>query len=190
VLCVARLERYKGIDVLLRAAAAARAAGVDFELRLAGDGSERSSLVSLAQELGLTDVTFLGALPPEAVAAALQSADLMVLPSRGEGLPVSVVEAMALGRPVLATTAGGTGEVVQDRVTGVLVDPDRPDQLAEALALLAADRAGLQRMARAARLAWETGGWSPEAVRTRVVALYREAAARAHDTADTVLPHA
>jgi starch synthase len=103
---------------------------------------------------------------------------------------VSVVEAMALGRPVLATTAGGTGEVVQDRVTGVLVDPDRPDQLAEALALLAADRAGLQRMARAARLAWETGGWSPEAVRTRVVALYREAAARAHDTADTVLPHA
>ena len=188
LLCVARLERYKGIDVLLRAAAAARAAGVDFELRLAGDGSERSSLVRLAQELGLTDVTFLGALPPEAVAAALQSADLMVLPSRGEGLPVSVVEAMAGGRPVLATRAGGTSEVVQDGVTGVLVEPDRPDQLADALALLAADRAGLQRMARAARLAWETGGWSPEAVRTRVLALYREAAARSRDDVDTMLP--
>ena len=189
VLCVARLERYKGIDVLLQAAATAHAAGVDFELRLAGDGSERGALTRLAQQLRLTDVTFLGALPPEAVAAALQSADLMILPSRGEGLPVSVVEAMAEGRPVLATTAGGTSEVVQNGVTGVLVHPDRPDQLAEALALLAADRAGLQRMAHAARLAWETGGWSPEAVRTRVVALYREAAARSRDAADTMLQH-
>jgi glycosyltransferase involved in cell wall biosynthesis len=113
----------------------------------------------------------------------------MVLPSRGEGLPVSVVEAMAGGRPVLATRAGGTSEVVQDGVTGVLVEPDRPDQLAQALALLAADRAGLQRMAHAARLAWETGGWSPEAVRTRVVALYRDAAARSHDATDTMRPH-
>jgi len=176
LLCVARLERYKGIDVLLQAAAIARAAGVDFRLQLAGDGAERKALMTLAQTLGLTDIVFLGALAPEDVAAALHAADLMVLPSRGEGLPVSIVEAMAKGRPVLATWAGGTGEVVQDGVTGLLVDPDRPDQLADALAQLAADRPGLQRMAGAARLAWEEGGWSPNAVCTQVIALYREAA--------------
>ncbi|MFN0097492.1 MAG: glycosyltransferase family 4 protein [Gemmatimonadaceae bacterium] len=176
LLCVARLERYKGIDVLLQAAATARAAGVDFQLQLAGDGSERGALTRLAQRLQLTDVVFLGAVPPDEVAAALQTADVMVLPSRGEGLPVSVVEAMAGGRPVLATRAGGTGEVVQDGVTGLLVEPDRPDQLADALARLAADRVGLQRMANAAREAWATGGWSPDAVRARVITLYREAA--------------
>lgn len=184
LLCVARLEHYKGIDVLLHAAAKARAAGVDFRLQLAGDGSERKALMTLAQTLGLTDIVFLGALAPEAVAVALHAADLMVLPSRGEGLPVSIVEAMANGRPVLATRAGGTGEVVQDGVTGLLVDPEQPDQLAAALAQLAADRPGLQRMADSARRAWEAGGWSPDAVRTRVTALYREAAAIAHRAAD------
>ncbi len=177
VVCVARLERYKGIDVLLHAAATARAAGVDFRLQLVGDGSERKSLMTLARTLGLTDVVFLGALAPAAVTTALHAADVMVLPSRGEGLPVSIVEAMSNGRPVLATRAGGTAEVVQDGVTGLLVDPERPDQLADALSQLAADRPGLQRMAHAARRAWEAGDWSPEAVRTHVTARYREAAA-------------
>ena len=178
LLCIARLERYKGIDVLLHAAAMARNAGVDFRLQIAGDGSERRALMTLAQTLGLVDVAFLGALAPAAVVAALHAADLMVLPSRGEGLPVSVVEAMANGRPVLATRAGGTGEVVQDGVTGLLVDSERPAELAAALAQLAGDRPGLQRMADAARRAWEVGGWSPDAVRIQVTELYREAAAK------------
>ena len=185
VVCIARLERYKGIDVLLHASATARLAGVDFRLQLAGDGSERKALMTLAQTLGLTDVVFLGALAPSAVATALHAADVMVLPSRGEGLPVAIVEAMANGRPVLATRAGGTGELVQDGVTGLLVDPERPDQLAEALARLAADRPGLQRMADAARRAWEVGGWSPDAARTQVTALYREAALIARRSANT-----
>ena len=133
--------------------------------------------MTLARTLGLADVIFLGALAPEAVAAALHAADLVVLPSRGDGLPVSIVEAMANGRPVLATRAGGTAEVVQHGVTGLLVDAEQPDQLAAALATLATDRSGLQRMADAGRRAWEAGGWSPEAVRTHVTALYREAAA-------------
>ena len=183
LLCVARLEHYKGIDVLLHAAAAARAAGVAFTLSLAGDGSERRKLEALARALGLADVVFLGAVPPEAIATALGGADLMVLPSRGEGLPVSVVEAMANGRPVLATRAGGTAEVVQDGVTGVMVDPERPDQLAAALVQIAADRPALQRMGEAARTAWANGGWAPDAVMRHVVDLYHSAADHARSTA-------
>jgi glycosyltransferase involved in cell wall biosynthesis len=177
-LTVARLERYKGIDVLLHALARARAAGAAVELSIAGDGAERSALQALAQTLGLTDVRFLGGVAPDAIAGLLQGADLMVLPSRGEGLPVAIVEAMAQGRPVLATRVGGNAEVVMDGVTGRLVPVEDAEELARALVQLAADRAALERMGVAARRAWEEGDWTPQAVVARTLELYRTAAQR------------
>ena len=178
LLIIARLELIKGVDVLLRAVAMARDAGHTVHLTVAGDGSQRRTLHELARTLGLVDVKFLGAVPPEAVPGLLNAADVMALSSRGEGLPVALVEAMAHGRASIATRSGGIAEVLRDGVTGILVDPDRADQLAEAIARLASDRGAVTRMGEAARRAWETDGWTPEAVLAETDALYRAARLR------------
>lgn len=176
--CVARLEHYKGIDVLLHALALVRARGLAVTMRILGDGSQRAALEAQARSLDLSDVHFAGAVAPELVGATLQESELVILPSRGEGLPLAIVEAMAHGRPVLATRVGGNAEVVDEGVTGVLVAPEQPDALANAIVRLASDRAALRRMGAAARRAWETGGWTPDLVVAHALRVYGAAAAR------------
>ncbi|CAN5567053.1 hypothetical protein BH09GEM1_BH09GEM1_37840 [soil metagenome] len=179
LLIVARLEVIKGVDVLLRAVAIAREAGHAVRLTVAGDGTQRSALHALARALGLTDIAFLGAVAPERVPGLLRAAHVMVLSSRGEGLPVALVEAMGNGRAVIATRSGGIAEVLRDGVTGILVDPESPEQLAAAIARLARDRATVAAMGEAARRAWRDDGWTPEAVLAETDALYRAARVRA-----------
>ncbi len=179
LLIVARLERIKGVDVLLHALALAQRAARGITLTVAGDGSQRSALQALARQLGLVDVTFLGAVPPEQIGGLLRDAHVMVLSSRGEGLPVALVEAMAHGRATIATRVGGVGEIVRDGETGFLVDPERPDLLAAAIGRLASDRATVTAMGAAARRAWLSDGWTPEAVLAETDALYRVARVRA-----------
>lgn len=179
LLIVARLERIKGIDVLLRAVGLAQRAGHAITLTVAGDGTERGALHALALELGLIDVTFLGAVMPENVGGLLRDAHVMVMSSRGEGLPVALVEAMAHGRATIATRVGGVAEIVREGVTGLLVDSERPDQLATAIGRLASDRAMVAAMGGAARQAWRSDGWTPEAVLAETDALYRAARERA-----------
>lgn len=179
LLCAARLKPYKGIDVLLHAVARARSAGADLKLTIAGDGPERQWLDELAWTLGLTDVDFLGAVAPASVSTLMRDADAIVLPSRGEGLPVALVEAMACGRAVVATRSGGNAEVVEDGETGLLVDPERPDQLADALLQLSNDRPLVARLGETARQAWRDGGWSADDVLAETTELYRAAARRA-----------
>ena len=128
---VGRLSHEKGVDVLLRAWPLLLARVPGTELLLAGDGPARPALEGLVLELGLTrSVHLLGAVTaPEEV---LRAADAAVLPSRTEGLPVALLEAMASGLPVVATAVGGTPEVV-DPCTGQLVPPGEPAALAHAL---------------------------------------------------------
>jgi glycosyltransferase involved in cell wall biosynthesis len=105
---------YKGQDVLLRAVARLLHANLDIELRLAGDGPIRSAFERIAHELGIRHkVVFLGVLPgPDAVREQLDKADLLVFPSRSEGLPRVVIEAMARGLPCIASRAGGIPELL------------------------------------------------------------------------------
>lgn len=175
-ICVARLEHYKGIDVLLRALALLQAEGIHLTMRIAGDGAERGALESLARTLGLRDVQFAGAVAPDRVGDELRTADLMILPSRGEGLPLAIIEAMAYGLPVVATRVGGNEEVVEDGVTGLLVPPEQPEALATAIVRLVRDHEARHRMADAARHAWAAGGWSPDAVVAHALRLYSAAA--------------
>ncbi len=117
LLFVGSMEQlYKGPDVLLHAFAACRGHGQEMELRLVGEGRERPSLAELAARLGIGDhVTFTGGLPAgEAVQRELRAADLFVLPSRTEGLPRALIEAMAVGLPCLATRVGGIPELLHD----------------------------------------------------------------------------
>jgi glycosyltransferase involved in cell wall biosynthesis len=105
--------------------------------------------------------------------AVLGELDVVALPSWTEGLPVVVLEAMAQGRPVVATPVGGTPEVVEDGRTGVLVPPRDPRALAEAVGRLLADPDLRQRMGAAGR-ARVAERFSPESMTTRVLAIYDE----------------
>jgi colanic acid/amylovoran biosynthesis glycosyltransferase len=149
---IARLVSVKGQAVLLEAAAVLRDAGLDFELSFVGDGPQLSRLQDLAGQLSLTDRTsFLGALSHDAVRELLLSADVLCLPSFAEGVPVVLMEAMAMELAVVTSRIMGIPELIEDDLCGVLVAPGAADELAVALAGLIGDpgrRAALGRRAR------------------------------------------
>jgi glycosyltransferase involved in cell wall biosynthesis len=147
-LSVARLVDFKGIDVAIRAVAAARSRIPGLRYTIIGEGERRADLERLAKELGVDDiVTFAGAKPHDVVLAAFQDADVFVLTGRvdsegpKEGQGVAPLEAAASGLPVLAARAGGLTEVVRDGETGVLIEPEDFEGAATALVGLAQDPA-------------------------------------------------
>lgn len=114
LLCVARLSEQKGHLLLLEAAAMLRSRGIDFQLRLAGDGPLRSAIENRVRELSLTErVHLLGSLPQSAIREEILKSQALVLPSFAEGLPVVLMESMALGAPVISTYVAGIPELVQ-----------------------------------------------------------------------------
>ena len=132
----------------LRAACAVIGSHVDDAI--AGDGPERERLVAKAAAVGVADrVRWLG--HRDDVPALLAAADLFVLPSLNEGLPLAAMEAMLAGVPIVATDAGGTGEIVRDGTTGVLVPPGDPLALSASIRALLGDRSRAARLAIAAR---------------------------------------
>lgn len=130
VLMPARLHRQKGHRVLFAAVPSVLATHPDAVFLLAGDGPERVALEQAAAPLGRA-VRFLGV--RDDIPELLALCDVFVLPSHWEGMPNSVLEAMAAGAPVVATGVDGTLDVVEDGVTGLLVPPDDPAALARAL---------------------------------------------------------
>lgn len=146
---VGRLSREKGQEVLLRAFAAARPHLPTGRLVIVGDGPDRAALEALAHSLGIAERTrFTGF--QRATADYYEAMDLLVLPSLSEGLPNAVLEAMALGTPVLATRVGGVGEIITHGANGWLVEPGRPEAMGRRLAALG-DRATLARFGEYAR---------------------------------------
>jgi glycosyltransferase involved in cell wall biosynthesis len=136
-----RLSEEKGPDVLLRALA-----GTSLRAVLIGDGPQRAALERLAGELGVR-ATFTGQLAKSRVRELLGSARAVVVPSRCvENCPLAVIEAMALGRPVVASRVGGIPGLVEDDGEGMLVEHDSPEALRAALLALADDPDGAERM--------------------------------------------
>ncbi len=148
---VGRVVHQKGLDVLL-SALSRLPAEADYELTIVGDGPLRDALTKQAASLGvLARLRFAGWAGREEMPDLLRRADLFVFPSRDEGMPNAVLEAMAAGLPVVATRISGNEEVVADGETGLLVPPDDPDALAGALAGFLADAALRRRMGAAGR---------------------------------------
>jgi glycosyltransferase involved in cell wall biosynthesis len=154
LLCVARLEYAKGIDVLLHAWArmmnmpAAWRFGLLPKLSLVGDGTRRMELEQIVADLGIEEsVEFLGT--RHDIARLMQKAWGFVLPSRWEGMPNALLEAMACCLPCIATRVSGSEDVIEQGVNGLLVEPEQPEQLAYALRLLI-DDANLAR-----QLSWQ-----------------------------------
>jgi glycosyltransferase involved in cell wall biosynthesis len=136
VAVMANLEPWKGVDVLL-AACAQLPPGAKVHVDVYGDGSARGALERRAQQLGV-DVTFHGHVPG-APARVLETADVVVVPSRAENLPMAALEAMAAALPVVGTRVGGVPELVEDGVTGFVVPPDDAPAMAAAIAKILAD---------------------------------------------------
>ncbi len=156
VLCVARLEYSKGIDVLLHAWARVLQAPMAWRqhlrprLRLVGDGVLRPQMERIAWELGIHDsVEFLGS--RRDVVDLLQASWAFVLPSRWEGMPNALLEAMACGLPCAATRVSGTEDIITDGLNGLLVEPEQPIQMASALSRIIADTDLAERLGREGR---------------------------------------
>jgi glycosyltransferase involved in cell wall biosynthesis len=157
-----RLEHKKGVDTLLHACALLRKQGLSFTCAIAGSGPLQGALARQAYALGLSDsVTFLGWLPQEEIRSRVREASVLALPSRRtadgdrDGIANILVEALALGTPVVTTTASAASEVIADAVSGLLVAPDAPEPLARALAALLASSELRARLAWAGRQAAE-----------------------------------
>ncbi|MGH9071500.1 MAG: glycosyltransferase family 4 protein, partial [Acidimicrobiales bacterium] len=129
---VGRLVPEKGLDVLLGAMSLAVGRGLDARLEVVGAGPEEERLRSMAAALG-DRVSWCGALPPREVGAHLVAAHALVVPSRREGMGLVALEALAHGRPVVASRVGGLVEVLRDSADGLLVEPGDEGVLADAL---------------------------------------------------------
>jgi glycosyltransferase involved in cell wall biosynthesis len=133
VVTVGRLVAWKGIDRLMRTVASLPAV----RLIIVGDGPEMASLKRLAGDLELGErVIFTGQVSPKEVRQHLCASDFFVLNSTYEGLPHIVLEAMEAGIPVIATDVGGTGEIVQHEVNGLLIPPRDDEALRSSIVRL------------------------------------------------------
>jgi len=135
VMAVARLEKVKGINCLIEAAARSELRRrSDLQILVIGDGSERKNLESLTEKLNLKEkVKFLGEIPNAEIPEYLSAADCFVLPSLKEGFGIALLEAQAAGVPVIGTKVGGILDLIEDGKTGLLVEPGNPEAIAEAI---------------------------------------------------------
>ncbi|NWF90936.1 MAG: glycosyltransferase [Ignavibacteriaceae bacterium] len=159
ILSVGRLARVKGFDVLLKASAQLAKKKIAHRITIIGYGPEKQALSKLANVLGINEhVEMMDYCPPEKVKEILNSSNLFVLASKydeeeiQEGVPVSIMEAMSVGLPVISTKIGGIPELVEDKKTGYLIEPNNPIELAEKIEeLLKMPKSELQTIVQNAR---------------------------------------
>jgi len=134
ILCIASHNKKKALDVLLRAFSEVKERHPGLRLLLAGDGPLRPELEELARTLHVdSEVKFLGQQGREEIGKLLRECDLFVLPSRSEPFGIVIIEALACGKPVVASSVGGIVEIIRNGENGLLVPPDDPGALAEAI---------------------------------------------------------
>jgi glycosyltransferase involved in cell wall biosynthesis len=180
ILCVARFDTNKGHEDLVQALAITKDAGVDFRAYLVGgvvDARYLRKIERLTGEMGLgEDVCIRPSISDAQLADCYLASDVFVLPSRQETSPLVILEAMHAGLPIIATKVGGIPELVADGVHGYLVEPARPEHLAEKLTMLLRDEAARaqfreRNQRRARRSTWE-------AVAEQTFCLYEEVLSR------------
>ena len=136
LVCAARIVADKGIDILIRAVAQVLRLGVPCKCVILGDGPLRETLQQKVKFEGLSHYVFFEGFQQD-VRPYLQAASAFILTSYLEGLPISVLEAMACGLPCIVTNVGGSAEAVQDQVTGLVIPPGSVEAAANAILYLA-----------------------------------------------------
>ena len=171
VLFVGSLDQmYKAPDVLIDAVARCVESGIDIRLRIVGDGKERTLLQSRPTAAALGNrLEFLGRLPAgKVIRDELDRADLFVLPSRTEGLPRAMIEAMARGLPCIGSTVGGFPELLDEED---LVPPGDAAALAEKIREVMADNSRMERMSQ--RNLQKSKEYGNDVLQSRRTAFYR-----------------
>jgi len=168
IVAAGRLHPKKGFDVLIRAVGKLRAWDLDVTCEIAGEGEERGALEGLIRELDLDPCVKLVGWTGD-VAGFLATGDVFAFPSHQEGFPLTLLEAMAVGLPSVASEIDGPVEILKDGVNGRLVPEDDPDRLAEALGELIGDPLEARRLGEAAR-ALVLGQYGPEQLARRLEA--------------------
>ena len=177
---IGRLDRQKGIDVLLDAVTLLNPLADDVQFLIVGDGPESSRLRAQADRNVLAaQIHF--ANRRDDVPELLAASTALILPSRWEGMPNVVLEAMAAGRPVIATNVEGIAELVQDGVTGLVVSPEQPTELAVAIRRILA-KPGLLSRAGVDSQSIVKSFFTTTAVATSYVKLYRRLLDSRHET--------
>ena len=171
-----RWHRYKGLDVLIRSMALLRSDPLAARLLVVGGGELSVEYVKLAAELGIRDrVIFAGNVPDDDLPKYYACADLFALPSknRSEGFGLTILEANATGKPALGTRVGGIPSVIHDGYNGLLVSPNDPEALAEAIREALENDDLLKQMGKNGRAFAEQHDWSIVAKQTEQ--LYKRA---------------
>jgi glycosyltransferase involved in cell wall biosynthesis len=152
ILYSGRIHTSKGLDSLLQAVPEILTRIEDFKVIICGLGNYRHDLIKLAKELNvLSHVVFMDPVPASSFPSLLASCDVFVLPSLTESWGKSVAEALCMERPVVATRVSGVTEIVQDRKTGLIVEPGDVSALADAIIQLLTDRGFAMRLAKKGR---------------------------------------
>jgi glycosyltransferase involved in cell wall biosynthesis len=174
VTTVARLHVTKGLIYLLDAIAQVRRAHPATQFKVYGDGPLRHELLAYASQLDLDgNALFVGAFTHrEELARIMAQTDLFVMPSILEGQPVGLVEAMAYGCPIVATTVGGIPELIENGANGLLCAPSDAECLARTIVALIEDPALRTRLGRAARRTYEGGPFQPASVCNQLISIY------------------
>ena len=147
-----RVSYEKSIDVVIRAMSVIAGKSTDSTLVIIGGGPERENLEILAKRIGVEkNVRFMGFLYGRELAAALRASDVFVTASKSENFPLSVIEAMASGLPIVAVSALGLPEIVEDGRSGFLVSPDRPEEIADRVLKLFNNETLLEKYSSASR---------------------------------------
>ncbi len=153
ILCVGRLVSSKGQRILMEAVAQLRKAGRDVKLKLVGDGPDRADLEELVRERDLSQaVTFAGIVNQDNIGAYYRDADIFALASFAEGIPVVLMEAMAMEIPCVSTRITGIPELIEDGVSGLLVAPSDVEGMAAAIERLIASPELRESLGKAGRL--------------------------------------
>jgi D-inositol-3-phosphate glycosyltransferase len=193
VLLVGRIEPLKGIDALIRAVAMTRQQHpqlANLEAVIVGGASdqqpdqwntEQVRLDQIRHELGIAHaIKFVGARPQSQLALYHAAADVVTMPSHYESFGMAALEAMASGRPVIATNAGGPATIITHGVNGLLTPPDNADELAKQLAYVLHDSHTAYQLGMAARQRAERYGWSN--IGCDVLDIYRAALRHQRET--------
>jgi glycosyltransferase involved in cell wall biosynthesis len=160
ILFVGSLRPVKGVNYLIEAMSIVKN-NCNAKLMLVGDGDEKYNLISLVNSLNLCDcVDLIGTVENEKIPGLMSMCSVFVLPSLSEGLPIVVLEAMASGLPIVATKIRGLPELVENGINGFLVEPEKPEKLAEKILLLLMDNELNLKISEANRFRAKQYDWS------------------------------
>jgi glycosyltransferase involved in cell wall biosynthesis len=172
ILYVGGLNKGKGVDILIRALVGLKSEHPKVKLHIVGTGSSLSYLKALSVQEGIErDVIFWGQADYFSIPKFYKGADICVFPSRCEAFGIVVLEAMASGKPIVASNIGGIPEIISDDENGILVEPNDPEALSKAIVMVSQDKALMKRLSvnaleTATRYSWKN-------IAEKYVCLYR-----------------